>query len=75
MDQKLAKTLLISLNEPKIIDAIIEYTDYRIQKLREQLETVKDDRRIHELQGCIEEVKRLYRLRDDFLAVYNQKEK
>jgi len=74
MDQKLARTLLMSVNDVKVLSALNDYVTFRLERLRDQLETTKDDRRVSELQGAIEEIRRIYRLRDDFIAVTKQKE-
>lgn len=69
MEIEVAREVVMHLNHPKIMDAITIYAESRLKKLREQLETTKDDRRVHELQGSIEEIKRLFSLREHALAV------
>jgi hypothetical protein len=74
MDKKVARTVVQTLNHPKIIDALNGYIDFRINKIREQLETVKEPSRVYELQGAIQELRKFKRIREDALAVDQMKE-
>ena len=74
MDKKTARTVVQTLNHPKIIDALNGYIDFRINKIREQLETVKEPDRLYELQGAIQELRKFKRIREDALAVDQMKE-
>lgn len=69
MDVKVAHSVNANLNHPSITIALQEYADYRINKLRDQLEVSKDSTKISELQGAIEELRKLYKIRDTALAV------
>lgn len=69
MTPEVAGIIVKDLNHPKIIDALIAYMDDRIEMLRNQLEKEINDRRVHELQGALQEIRRLKSLRENALAV------
>lgn len=69
MTPKIAQEIAQNLNHPKIINALNDYVDFRINALREELDTMKDDRRIHELQGAIAVLKQVKQIREHALAV------
>lgn len=62
MNKDLARSLLHII--PDSYDVLQEYVKYRIDNLHQQLETTKDDRRIAEIQGSIQELRLFTKLRD-----------
>lgn len=69
MTPKIAQEIAQNLNHPKIMGALIDYLDFKINTLREELELTKEDRRIHELQGGIAVLKQVKQIREHALAV------
>lgn len=69
MTPKVAQDIVQNLNHPKILGALTDYIDDKINTLREELDSTKDDRRIHELQGAIGVLKQVKLIRDHALAV------
>lgn len=72
MKKEVARDILASLLTPKIMDAIYAYADDRIETLRVQLETAKDEVDVRQLQGAIQEARRLKTIRDTAIAVMEQ---
>lgn len=66
MKKELARDLVHIL--PQSFDVINEFIKYRIDVLHIQMETA-EDKRVIELQGAIEELRRLLKLRDNAVAV------
>lgn len=72
MTPKVAQEITQNLNHPKIINTLNLYLNERIETLRLELESTKDDRRVHELQGAISALRVVYKIRDYALAVKDQ---
>lgn len=69
MDKQLAGAIALNLNLPKIIDTINLYADAQIEILRLRLETSHDLGEIRSLQGGIEQLKQLKKIREHALSV------
>ena len=67
MDKKNAEKLIWFVNELEVQEAVEFYVAYRVQLLREHLDTCKDLNKILEIQGAIQELKRFGTLRDEVL--------
>ncbi len=68
MNREIAQ-VIAGINQPKVTQAIQDYSIYRIGVLRDLLETSKNPQRISELQGALEELRILHKIRDTALAV------
>lgn len=75
MNRVTANLLNQNFNHPKIVNALNTYLDERIKILHELLETTQDDRRMHQLQGAIQELRSLYTLREKAIAVLDLERK
>ena len=67
MDTKFYKAMLPFVNDKKQMDLLLEYTLGKIATLHGQLEIVKDQNRILEIQGAIAELRRFRTLRDEVI--------
>lgn len=67
MNKTLAKDLVHIL--PGSYDILNEYVNYRISMLHSQLERAKDLQRIAEIQGAIDELRLLSKLRETAVNV------
>jgi hypothetical protein len=64
-----AKKLLPYINQEALHDALTSYVDERVSSLHKQLEVTTDYETTRYYQGCINELQRLSRLRQDVVAV------
>jgi hypothetical protein len=64
-----AKKLLFYTNQDAFQDAIAAYVTERINNLHQNLEVTSDYETTRYYQGCINELQRLSRLRQDVIAV------
>lgn len=69
MTPKVAQEITQNLNHPKIINALNEYLDYKIETLREELELTRNDRRLFEIQGALQVLRQVKLIREHALAV------
>jgi hypothetical protein len=67
MDKQFYRTLLILVNDKKVMAEIHNYANARIEILRDQLETSKSQQRISEIQGALAELRRIKTLRDEVI--------
>ena len=67
MDQQFYRTLLLLVNDKKIMGDIQSYVNARIDILRDHLETTSDPQRISKIQGAITEIRRFQTLRDEVI--------
>ena len=67
MDKKFYKAMLPFVNDKKQMDLLLEYPLGKIATLHGQLEIVKDQNRILEIQGAIAELRRCRTLRDEVI--------
>ena len=65
MNRDVARQLLLLVNDKEMMDRLMVYALARIEGLRGQLEISKDQDRIREIQGSIEELRRFATLRDE----------
>jgi len=72
MKAEIAKEIFHNLNSPKIIDTIKSYALARIEILRVEFEACKDADRIRQIQGSMQELRKLMSIREDALNVYNR---
>ncbi len=69
MTPKIAQEISQTLNHPKIITALNDYLDFKIDSLREELELTRNDRRMYEIQGAIQVLRQVKQIREHALAV------
>lgn len=69
MKPEVAKLLANTLSQPHVYKALTEYTKERIESLHFDLERVKDYNRISEIQGAIDELRRIEKLRESAMDV------
>ena len=69
MNRQIAQVVNGNLNHPKITQALQEYINFRIEALRNLLETCKNQNHILEYQGAIEELRKFHKIRETALAV------
>ena len=67
MDQQFYRTLLLLVNDKKIMGDIQSYVNARIDILRDHLETSSDPQRISKIRGAIGEMRRFQTLRDEVI--------
>jgi hypothetical protein len=73
MDRLLAEKINLTLNTPKIVDVLVEYVNDRIEINRRALEISKDaDDRLR-YQGRIAELRKIAKIREDAIAVLENK--
>ena len=65
MNRDVARQLLLLVNDKEMMDRLQSYALARIEGLRGQLEISKDQDRIREIQGSIQELRRFSTLRDE----------
>ena len=65
MNRDVARQLLLLVNDKEMMDRLTVYALARIEGLRGQLEISKDQDRIREIQGSIQELRRFATLRDE----------
>ena len=65
MNRDVARQLLLLVNDKEMMDRLMAYALARIEGLRGQLEISKDQDRIREIQGSIQELRRFATLRDE----------
>lgn len=65
MNRDVARQLLLLVNDKEMMDRLMVYASARIEGLRGQLEISKDQDRIREIQGSIQELRRFATLRDE----------
>lgn len=67
MDKQLSRSLVPLVNDKEKYDSLKDYAKARIWQMHVLLETTKDHHRILEIQGSINELKRMDTLRDEVL--------
>lgn len=61
------RSLLLLVNNDEQMERVHNYTNHRIEILRNQLEKQKDRDRVLEIQGAITELRRFATLRDEVI--------
>lgn len=65
MDKDVARSLLPLVNDPKTLSILIEYSEYRISRLKDALSIAKTFEEVQKLQGAIRELSLFKTLRDE----------
>lgn len=67
MDNKLARSLLLFVNDNHNQESVRKYAEDRIKTLHIQLESITEPTKIYRIQGQIAEIKRLLTLREEVI--------
>jgi|TARA_R110001606_G_scaffold279660_1_gene428223 hypothetical protein len=67
MSKELHRSLLPLVNEHEQMKRLQIYVEYRIEVLRDQLETISDPAQFKSFQGSIRELRRFKTLREEVL--------
>ena len=65
MKKEDAEKLLFVVNNPEVLNAILFYVNYRIEKNKEKFLNAQTIEEVKAIQGVIEELKRFVHLRDE----------
>ena len=65
MSKELHRSLLPLVNEHEQMKRLQAYVDYRIEAIRDQLETIADHDQTRAFQGAIRELRRFTTLREE----------
>lgn len=67
MEKELARALLMMVNDHDKYESLQKYVAYRIEVLRNYLETTRDHEKVLEMQGSISELRKLQTLREQVI--------
>lgn len=67
MEQKLARYLLLLVNDKEMYDRFQALVQHKIERHLKHLETTKDTVRIFEIQGAIAELRRFEHIRAEII--------
>ena len=67
MDKKLARFLLLLVNDKETYDRFKALVQHKIESHLKNLETTKDATRIYEIQGALAELRRMEHIREEII--------